>query len=247
MSSGPVERPSRVVIADDHPLVREALRMVLNGRQDLELVGEATDGEEALELCRRLGPELVLMDVRMPRMDGLEATRQIKKELPRTVVLVLTAVEEPRCLLEALKAGASGYVLKEAAPRQIAEAIRKALDGEFPLNQEVGMRLLMRLVEEMPKEEEEKPAERASTSEVKSSGREQGPATLESLSPREIEVLKLIARGRSNQQISRELFLSVSTVKKHVRHVVLKLGVSDRVQAAIKAIELGLLVEQEEE
>jgi DNA-binding NarL/FixJ family response regulator len=238
MSGVTVGRPSRVVVADDHPLVRGALRTLLNGRRDLDLVGEAPDGEKALELCRRLQPDLVLMDVRMPKMDGLEATREIKQQLPCTVVLILTALGEPRHLLEALRAGASGYVLKDAAPEEIIGAVRRALAGESPLNQEVGTRLLMRLVEE------ERPAGRASPAPGRSPGRESGPVAPASLSPRETEVLKLIAQGRSNGEISAELFISVSTVKKHVRHVISKLGVSDRVQAAVKAVNLGLLFEE---
>lgn len=237
--------PARVIIADDHPLFRGALRQLLCGPQDLELVGEAPDGADALELCRRLRPDLVLMDLSMPRMDGLTATREIKSGFPRTIVLVLTAFEDPEYLLEALKAGASGYVLKGAAPREIIESIRRVLIGESPLNQEVGMRLLRRLIEEAPKEqpaEEERAAPSARRFE-----REAGPSALESLSPREVEVLRLMLRGKANQEISRELFVSVSTVKKHVRHVISKLGVSDRVQAVVRAIELGLRPEQQEE
>jgi DNA-binding NarL/FixJ family response regulator len=237
--------PARVIIAVDHPLFREALRRLLSGRRGLELVGEAPDGADALELCRRLRPDLVLMDVRMPRMDGLTATRAIKREFPRTIVLVLTALEDSEHLLEALRAGASGYIVKDAAPKQIAESIRRVLIGESPLNQEVGRRLLMRLIEEAPKEET--PEEGCASSSRRRLEEGAGPSALESLTPREFEVLRLMARGKTNQEISKELFVSVSTVKKHVRHVVSKLGVSDRVQAAVRAIELGLRPEQPQE
>lgn len=222
--------PSRIVVADDHPLFRSALIQILNARADLEVVGEAADGQEAIELCRRLRPQLVLMDVRMPQVDGLEATRTIKREFPRTIVLMLTAFEDPNYLSEALKAGAGGYVLKHEPAPQIIDAVRKVLTGESPLNQEVAMRLLTRLIEEeVPKE--------VTLEETPRRG---------SLSPREVDVLRLIAQGQTNQQIAQRLFISVSTVKKHVRSIVSKLGVSDRVQAAIRAIELGVLPEQEE-
>src|SRR3712207_4501824 len=157
------------------------------------------------------------MDVWTPTMDGLEATRAIKAELPRTIVLVLTAMEEPNYLLEALKAGAAGYVLKSASVAEIIAAVRKVLIGESPLDQETATRLLMRLAHEAPKEEDA-----------------QEETTLPgSLSPRETEVLRLTAQGRTNQQIARALLISISTVKKHVRSVISKLGVSDRTQAAL--------------
>jgi len=218
-------RASRLVIADDHPLFRAAIREMLCEWPDLVVAGEADDGWEAVELCRRLRPELVLMDLRMPRMDGFEATREIKREFPSTIVLALSAVEEPDSLLEALKAGASGYVLKHMESQQIVGAIRRALDGENPLNQELAMQLLLRLIEE--KQEEDRPAPK--------------PSLSIPLSPREVEVLELLVRGQSNQQIARELSISLSTVKNHVHRIITKLGVSDRVQAAILAIDHDLI------
>ncbi|HEX2741366.1 MAG TPA: response regulator transcription factor [Rubrobacter sp.] len=213
---------SRLVIADDHPLFRIAIRQMVEDWPDLELVGEASDGMEIVEVCLRERPDLVLMDLWMPRKNGFEATREIKRESPSTSVLVLTAFEEPDYLLEALKAGASGYVLKYMSPQQIAVAIRRVLEGEFPLNQEVTMQLLVRLIED---------------SQNKRDGI--SPSLPMALSSREFEVLVLLARGQSNQQISRELFISISTVKNHVHHIIEKLGVSDRVQAAVLAIERG--------
>jgi two-component system, NarL family, response regulator DegU len=218
-------RASRLVIADDHPLFRAAIREMLCEWPDLVVAGEADDGWEAVELCRRLRPELVLMDLRMPRMDGFEATREIKREFPSTIVLALSAVEEPDSLLEALKAGASGYVLKHMESQQIVGAIRRALDGENPLNQELAMQLLLRLIEE--KQEKDRPAPK--------------PSLSIPLSPREVEVLELLVRGQSNQQIARELSISLSTVKNHVHRIITKLGVSDRVQAAILAIDHDLI------
>jgi two-component system response regulator DegU len=218
-------RASRLVIADDHPLFRAAIREMLCEWPDLVVAGEADDGWEAVELCRRLRPELVLMDLRMPRMDGFEATREIKREFPSTIVLALSAVEEPDSLLEALKAGASGYVLKHMESQQIVGAIRRALDGENPLNQELAMQLLLRLIEE--KQQRDRPAPK--------------PSLSIPLSPREVEVLELLVRGQSNQQIARELSISLSTVKNHVHRIITKLGVSDRVQAAILAIDHDLI------
>jgi DNA-binding NarL/FixJ family response regulator len=218
-------RASRLVIADDHPLFRAAIREMLCEWPDLVVAGEADDGWEAVELCRRLRPELILMDLRMPKMDGFEATREIKREFPSTIVLALSAVEEPDSLLEALKAGASGYVLKHMESQQIVGAIRRALDGENPLNQELAMQLLLRLIEE--KQEKDRPAPK--------------PSLSIPLSPREVEVLELLVRGQSNQQIARELSISLSTVKNHVHRIITKLGVSDRVQAAILAIDHDLI------
>jgi DNA-binding NarL/FixJ family response regulator len=218
--------PSRIVVADDHPLIREALTRTIDEQPDLEAVAEATDGLEALELCRRVKPELVLMDVLMPRMDGLEATRRIKREFPRTSVLVLTAVDDPDYLSEALKAGAAGYVRKGTTTQETIDAVRKVLDGESSLDQELATQLLKRMME-VPKPEPK--------------GRSKDESLAGLLSARESEVLGLVARGHTNQQVARKLLISVSTVKKHVRSAISKLGVSDRTQAAVRAIELGVL------
>src|SRR3712207_1836906 len=140
--------PARLIIADDHDLVRDGIRAMLAREPDLEVVGEAKDGEEALELCRSLRPDLVLMDVRMPKMDGLAATREIKAESPKTTVLIVTTHENPDYLLDAVKAGAAGYVLKESTRAELTSAVRSVLGGESPLDQDLAMRLLRRLANE---------------------------------------------------------------------------------------------------
>ncbi len=225
---------ARILIADDHELVRDGFRRMLGYEEDLEVVGEARDGREAVELCRRLDPDLVLMDVRMPEMDGLEATRAIKAEHPSVGVLVVTTYDNPDYLLEAIKAGAAGYVLKDAPNRQLTNAIRRSLEGESPLNQELASQLIRRLADE---------ATQAARQEPPPSAAEDGAAAQPlraELTSRELEVLKLVARGKTNQEIAEGLFISKATAKVHVRHVIAKLGVSDRTQAVVRALELGL-------
>jgi DNA-binding NarL/FixJ family response regulator len=236
--------PARIVVADDHPLFRSALRTLLEGSEEVEVIAEAADGKETLEFSRRLEPDLVLMDVIMPKMDGVAATRAIKSELPRTIVLMMTASEDSEHLLSALRAGAGGYVLKSDDPEQITEAVHKVLRGEFPLDQEVATRLLLRLSQEKHESQEERvsPVPEA----LSAQGRRISPAAADDpdsgkLSPREAEVLRLMAKGCTNEQIARELLLSTSTVKNHVGQILSKLGASDRTQAAIMAIERGLI------
>ena len=141
-------RTSRVVVADDHPLFRDALARLVNSSSDLEVVAQAEDGQQAVELCRKLRPDLALLDIAMPKMGGIEATRKLKQEEPSPLVLVVTALAEPDCLLEAVRAGASGYVLKYASAQEMTETIHKVLRGESPLNQGLAMQLFRRLIDE---------------------------------------------------------------------------------------------------
>jgi len=232
MSSKVSSPPARLLIADDHVLVREGMRSMLAKEPDLEVIGEAADGREALELCRRFCPDLVLMDLRMPRMDGIEATREIKAECPTVSVLVVTTHESPDHLLDAIRTGAAGYVLKDATKGQLLDAVRKVLDGESPLDQELAMRLLRRLAsEDRGRIAEEQPS--------------LPKPPINPLTDRELKVLRLLTLGKTNREVAKDLRISLSTAKKHVERIIAKLKVSDRTQAAVKAIELGLLPDQE--
>jgi DNA-binding NarL/FixJ family response regulator len=199
---------------------------LLSGEPGLEVVGEVSTGLEAIEICRRLVPDLVLMDVRMPEMDGITATRQIKREQPGVSVLMVTMHENPDYLLEALDAGAAGYVLKDAPADRLINAVRRTLDGESPLNQELATRLLRQLAEEKQHSLYPTPSKRHEPPE-------------DALTPRETEVLGLLTTGQTNQQIAQTLTISKGTAKVHVERIIRKLGVSDRTQAAVRAIELG--------
>jgi DNA-binding NarL/FixJ family response regulator len=211
--------PARVLLADDHDMIRRGLRRVLGTQPDMEVVGEAADGREALERARRLRPDVVLMDIRMPVMDGLEATRRLKAEMPGVCVLVVTAHEEPGYLLEAIQAGAAGYVPKNEPASRLVGAIRRALGDESPLDQEPVARLIRRL----------------------SDGVGDGRRPLvDPLTKRELEVLGLMAGGRTTQEIAEGLFISNSTARAYVRRVRVKLGASDHNQAVARAWVLGL-------
>lgn len=217
----------RLLIADDHALIRDGLRRMLEGERDFEVVGEASNGWEALELCHTLEPDMVLMDVRMPEMDGLEATRAIKRQHPEIGVLIVTMHENPDYLFEAIKGGAAGYVLKDASRGELITAVRKALDGELPMDANLAVRLLQRLADE---------TQQRSREPVRSSLELPKPLT-----SRELEVLKLLAQGQTNHKIAHYLAVSPGIVKTHAQHVIAKLGVSDRTQAAVRAFELGIV------
>jgi DNA-binding NarL/FixJ family response regulator len=208
-----------VLLADDQELVRAGFRLILE-LADLEVVGEAADGAEALELARRLEPDVVLMDVRMPRMDGIEAARRIGLAGLRTRVLMLTTFDLDEHVYDALRAGASGFLLKDAGRERLVEAVRTVAAGESLFAPSVLRRLVDHYVARPP------------------SGRAVG---LEELSEREREVLALIGRGYSNGEIAEALVISHATVKTHVRNLLAKLGVRDRVQAVVAAYESGLV------
>jgi len=207
----------RVLVVDDHAVVREGLRAFLELQEGIEVVGDAEDGRQALEEATRLRPDVVLMDLVMPRLDGVAAMRSLRETLPEARVIVLTSFLDDDKLLPALRAGAAGYLLKNAQPQELVRAVRAAHAGETLLDPVVAARLVETLAAD---------------------GTE-GP--LDRLTPREREVLILVGRGFPNKLIARELELSEKTVKTHVGHVLAKLGVTDRTQAAVLAVRAGLV------
>jgi DNA-binding NarL/FixJ family response regulator len=213
----------RVLIADDQTLVRDGFRMILDAQEDIEVVGEASDGLEVVAKARELRPDVVLMDVRMPGRDGLEATRELLLELPATHVLILTTFDLNEYVYEAMKAGASGFLLKDVPRAQLIEGVRTVATGEALLAPAITRRLIEQFVRRPP----------ASVRSL--------PEALDELTPRELEVLKLVARGRSNGEIASELYVSDATVKTHVAHGLRKLDLRDRVQAVVFAYETGLV------
>jgi two-component system, NarL family, response regulator LiaR len=207
----------RVLVVDDHAVVREGLRTFLGLQEGLVVVGEAGDGEEAIREAQRLTPDVILMDLQMPKLDGVGAMRELRRRLPASRVIVLTSFADDGRLLPAIQAGAAGYLLKNVEPKELARAIRAAHAGEALLDPVVAARLVAAIAQ---------PA---------------GEAPAEHLTAREHEVLELIGRGFSNKRIGRELGIAEKTVKTHVGHVLAKLGVSDRTQAAMHAVHTGLI------
>ena len=212
----------RVLVVDDQALVRGGFRLILESQPGVEVVGEAADGREALAKARELRPDVVLMDVRMPGMDGLEATRRLLSDREAPRVLMLTTFDLDEYVYDALRAGASGFLLKDVRPEQLADAVRVVAEGETLLAPVITQRLVQQYVRRL----------RPGTTR---------PAALDSLTERELAVLRLIARGRSNAEIATDLFLSETTVKTHVSHVFGKLGLRDRAQAVVLAYESGLI------
>lgn len=215
----------RVVLVDDQELVRAGFRMVLDAQPDIEVVGEAGDGDAALELSRPQVADVVLMDVRMPRMDGVEATRRIRAAEPAPRVLILTTFDLDEYAYAALKAGASGFMLKDAPPPDLLSSIRSVHSGDAVVAPSTTRRLLDRFAGQLPTSDDGPPA----------------PDSLEALTVREREVLSLVARGLSNTEIAGQLFVSEATVKTHVGRVLTKLDLRDRVQAVVLAYETGLV------
>ena len=214
----------RVVIADDQALVRAGLKMVFEVEPDIEIVGEAADGDEAVATAERTQPDVILMDVRMPRHDGLEAAKRLldgRKDGPR--VLMLTTFDRDEYVYEALRVGASGFVLKDIPPERLVDAVRVVASGQALLSPSITRRLIEEFVRRPPTSVRQRPRE------------------IEDLTPRELEILGLVARGLSNSEIATRAFVSELTVKTHVSRILMKLSLRDRVQAVVYAYENGLV------
>ena len=212
----------RVLIVDDQALVRGGFRLILDAQKDMQVVGEAENGRDALEQARALTPDVVLMDIRMPVLDGIEATRRLLSDDGRARVLILTTFDADRYVYDAMKAGASGFLLKDFRPEQLADAVRVVAGGEALLAPVITRRLVEEFVRRPP------PGADA-------------PDELAELTDRELDVLKLVAHGLSNTEIGAALFVTEATVKTHVTHILAKLRLRDRVQAVVYAYECGLV------
>jgi two-component system, NarL family, response regulator LiaR len=210
----------RILLADDHSVVRQGLRMFLGLDPELEVVGEARNGVEAVRLAQELAPDVVLMDILMPEMDGLEATRRIRAAQPETEVIALTSVLENEKVFDAIRSGAIGYLLKDTESEELCRAIKAAAAGQVQLSPQAAARLLR---EERPSQSQTDP-----------------------LTPRETEVLRLLAHGLANKEIARDLEIGEKTVKTHVSNILSKLGVLSRTQAALQAVRMGLIATDEE-
>lgn len=208
----------KILIADDHHVVRKGLVFFLQTQPDLEIVGEASNGEEAVKLAISLEPHIVLMDLSMPVLDGIEATKELKKQAPHVQVMILTSFSDQDHVIPALEAGASGYQLKESDPDELVAAIRKLMNGENQLHPKVTTHLLTRLTK----------------------SNEKKVNFIDHLTKREKDVLKEIAKGKSNKEIGAALHITEKTVKTHVSNILSKLGVQDRTQAALYAVQHGI-------
>jgi DNA-binding NarL/FixJ family response regulator len=212
----------RVFVADDQALVRDGLKAVLEAQADIEVVGEAANGAEAVLMCRRLRPDVVLLDIRMPHLDGIEAAREILASAPGTAVLILTTFDLDEYVYAALKAGAGGFLLKDATREQIVDAVRAVAGGETLLAPQVTRRLIEQFVSRRPPDAQRR-------------------AAVQELTERELQVLRCLAEGIGNAEIAARLGIGEATVKTHVAHILMKLDLRDRTQAVIFAYESGLV------
>jgi NarL family two-component system response regulator LiaR len=212
---------TRILIADDHAMLREGMRNLLSQEKDFDVVGEAANGEEAVRLAKELKPDIVIMDVVMPKMNGLEATKQVRQESPATALLILTAYSDIQYIIGLLEAGAAGYLLKNAPGKDVVKAIRAVRSGESVLDPEVTRKLVQRLASLSRGSDEREPGGQ--------------------LTAREMEILKWAARGLSNKEMSEKLFISLRTVKAHMTNIFNKLGCCSRTDAIIKGLKQGYI------
>lgn len=215
----------RILVADDHGVVREGTRRILEQEEDLSVVAEAADGEEAVRLATHFKPDVVVMDIAMPKMDGIEATKRIKELCPQIAVLIFSAYDDEQFILRVLEAGAAGYLLKSIRSRELIDAIRAVRAGEAVLHPSIARKVLNRFVPAPGKAKE---------------------SAAESLTEREMEILRLASRGLSNQDIAKELFLSVRTVQGHLGHIFSKLQVSSRTEAVVHGLKAGWITLQDD-
>lgn len=212
----------RILLVDDHVLFRKGLTALLSGRPDIQVVGEARDGLEAIEAAREFLPDVILMDVNMPRCDGLEATRRIKREMPHVKIVILTVSDDDQHLFEAIKSGAQGYLLKDLEPYQLYDLLESISRGDAPLSGSIATKIL---------KEFSRPSGVSA----------QEPEVMDELTPRETNILQLVAEGKSNKDIASELVISENTVKIHIRNILEKLHLQNRIQAAVYAVSQGLV------
>ena len=212
----------RILLVDDHVLFRKGLTALLGSRPDIQIVGEAKDGLEAIDAAREFLPDVILMDVNMPRCDGLEATRRIKREMPHVKIVILTVSDDDQHLFEAIKSGAQGYLLKDLEPYQLYDLLESISRGEAPLSGVIAAKILKEFTNPSG----------AST---------QDPEVIDELTPRETQILQLVAEGKSNKDIADELVISENTVKIHIRNILEKLHLKNRIQAAVYAVNQGLI------
>ncbi len=218
-ATSPAKDAIKILVVDDHPLIRQGIISVLNNQPDMIVVGEAGDGLEALVQARAIEPDLILMDIRMPRCDGLEATRLILAEMPRTKIIILTVFDDDHHLFQAIEMGAYGYLLKDLKPSVFVDMVRGVFNGQAPISRLATARIMHEFAR---RANGERPS-------------------LESLSERELEILRLVAQGRSNREIAHTLNIALYTVKNHLHHILDKLHMENRIQAVVFAVREGLL------
>jgi len=224
----------RVLLVDDQALIREGLTIILNAQPDIRVVGQAADGQEGIELAEQLRPDVILMDIKMPRLDGIQATRRIKEQLPQTPIIILTTFAQDELVFEGIRAGASGYLLKDITRDKLAEAVRGAVRGEAQIDPTVAAQVLaefQRMANVLRRPAAHPPAPPADTD----------IPPLEDLTPREETILRLLTEGLTNAGIADRLGLSEGTVKNHVSEILSKLHANDRTHAVVLAIRRGLL------